>query len=306
MDYSKESKMPSDVGSYFSPDYATACARFRESLKNAGGRLDPLELEAKDPSGERLTIDIAWFGSEKSKRVFVHSSGLHGVEAFAGSAIPLQWLEQGLPPLPKDAAIILVHVINPYGMTWLRRFNENNVDLSRNFLAPDEEFAGAPEVYQKLDGLLNPKTPPSRDLFYLRAAWPLVRYPMAALRQAIAGGQSENPKGLFFGGARLEQGPVKLQKYLEVRLTDVNWIVAIDIHTGLGAFGDDRLLVDAARERTAFRMGEVFGPRVQRLDTRGVAYEVRGAIYNLYYVYLETRRFILQRRSSERITRRGS
>lgn len=51
--------MPSDVGSYFSPDYATARARFRESLKNAGGRLDPLELEAKDPSGERLTIDIA-------------------------------------------------------------------------------------------------------------------------------------------------------------------------------------------------------------------------------------------------------
>ena len=73
--------------------------RFRESVKRACGRLEPLELEAKGPRGERLTIDIAWFGSEKPKRVFVHSSGLLGVEAFAGSAIQLQWLKQGIPLL---------------------------------------------------------------------------------------------------------------------------------------------------------------------------------------------------------------
>src|SRR5438876_363535 len=196
MDYSRESNR-SEVSAYFSADYTTARTRFREGVKNAGGRLESLELEAKGPNGERLSIDIAWFGSEKPKRVFVHSSGLHGVEAFAGSAIQLQWLKQGIPPIPEGTAIVLVHVINPYGMTWLRRFNENNVDLSRNFLAPREEFAGAPETYRKLDGFLNPKTPPTRDLFYLRAAWPLVRYRMASLRQAIAGGQYINPKGLF-------------------------------------------------------------------------------------------------------------
>jgi Protein of unknown function (DUF2817) len=135
---------------YFSRDYATARTRFRGAVKNAGGRLEPLELEAKGPNGELLTIDIAWFGSGKPRRVFVHSSGLHGVEAFAGSAIQLQWLKQGIPPIPECTAIVLVHVVNPYGMAWLRRFNENNVDLSRNFLAPDEKFAGAPETYQKL------------------------------------------------------------------------------------------------------------------------------------------------------------
>jgi hypothetical protein len=30
--------------------------------------------------------------------------------------------------MPADAAIVLVHILNPYGMAWLRRFNENNVD----------------------------------------------------------------------------------------------------------------------------------------------------------------------------------
>lgn len=285
MSYAKNSNGPSASTTFFSPDYVSARAQFREKVKAAGGRLEPLELGAKGPNGESLTIDIAWFGPEKPRRVFVHSSGLHGVEAFAGSAIQLQWLKQGIPPIPEGTAIVLVHVVNPYGMAWLRRFNENNVDLSRNFLAPDEKFAGAPETYRKLNGFLNPTTPPSRDLFYLRAAWPLVRYRMAELRQAIAGGQYANPKGLFFGGQRLEEGPTKLQGYMADHLAGVERIVAIDIHTGLGRFAEDCLLMDAAPERVDVnhRMRAVFGERVQLLDSYGVAYEVRGAIYNMYY-----------------------
>jgi len=270
---------------YFSRDYASARTRFRGAAKSAGARLEPLELEAKGPNGERLTIDIAWFGSAKPRRVFVHSSGLHGVEAFAGSAIQLRWLEEGIPALSEDAAIVLAHVLNPYGMAWLRRFNENNVDLSRNFLGPRETLAGAPEGYHMLDEFLNPKSPPTRDFFYLRAARLLARCPMAELRQAIAGGQYAYPKGLFFGGARLEQGPAKLQEHLADHLAGAERIVAIDIHTGLGRFAEDCLLVDAAPERRQVNdtMRAVFGERVQLLDSYGVAYEVHGAIYNMYY-----------------------
>lgn len=35
----------------------------------------------------------------------------------------------------------MVHVLNPYGMAWLRRVNENNVDLNRNFRAADDNDA---------------------------------------------------------------------------------------------------------------------------------------------------------------------
>ena len=74
---------------YFSPDYFTARSRFREGAKEAGGRLTALEIDAKGPAGEDLTIDIAWFGAKQPREVLLHSSGLHGVEAFAGSARPL-------------------------------------------------------------------------------------------------------------------------------------------------------------------------------------------------------------------------
>src|SRR5213592_2819131 len=94
-----------------------------------------------------ISIDTAWFGTANPHRVLLHSSGLHGVEGFAGSAIQLQLLNS-LPSLPQDAALIVVHVLNPYGMAWLRRFNENNVDLNRNFLG-DDAYIGAPEAYSK-------------------------------------------------------------------------------------------------------------------------------------------------------------
>jgi|SRR4051812_46049557 hypothetical protein len=116
---------------HFSKDYTTARQRFREAVATSEARLDSLTLAVKGPNGEDLTIDIGWFGSPKPRRVFVHSSGLHGVEAFAGSAIQLQWLKEGMPSVPDDAAIVLVHALNPYGMAWFRRFNENNVDLNR-------------------------------------------------------------------------------------------------------------------------------------------------------------------------------
>jgi hypothetical protein len=136
-----------------------------------------------------------------------------------------------------------------------------------------------------LEGFLNPESPPSRDRFYLRAVYLAARHGMRTLKQAAAGGQYDYPKGLFFGGARLEQGPAKLQEYMADHLAGVERIVAIDIHTGLGRFGDDRLLVDAVSVRPAISqtMRTVFGKHVQLLDSVGVACTVRGAQHNMYY-----------------------
>jgi len=269
---------------YFSNNYVTARQRFREAVAAGGGRLDALKLTPTGPQGEDLTIDIAWFGSPKPRYVFVHSSGLHGVEAFAGSAIQLQWLKEGMPTLPEHAAIVLVHALNPYGMAWLRRFNENNVDLNRNFREPGD-FAPEPLPYwNTVNALLNPPTPPSRDGFYLRAAWLVLRHGMPSLRQAIGGGQRFNPKGLFFGGSALEEGPSKLQDFMKEQLAGGERIVAIDIHTGLGRHGEDRLLVDSASTQAeVYRaMRDSFGDHMEPQGQQGIAYTVRGAQQDMY------------------------
>ena len=259
---------------FFSPDYFTARDRFRAMTTTAGGRLETISLDAKGPNGEGLGMDIAWFGATNPRRALLHSSGLHGVEGFAGSAIQLQLLND-LPELPEDAALIVVHVLNPWGMAWLRRFNENNVDLNRNFV-PDQAYAGAPPTYAGLDSFLNPQSPPASDLFTLKAGWLILRQGMPALKQAVVGGQYEYPKGLFFGGKRLEQGPEKYKTFLTHGLASAERIIAIDVHTGLGKYGEDTLLVEE-EEYDALR--SMFGERVAPSNPeKSVAYRIRGAL----------------------------
>src|SRR5262245_35567737 len=188
---------------YFSPDYLTASERFRTTALKSGGRLEILPLQAKGPADQELGIDIAWFGSQAPRRVLLHSSGLHGVEGFAGSAIQLQLLEN-IPTLHADTPLVVVHVLNPYGMAWLRRVNENNVDWKRNF-PPNASYAGAPPMYGRLDRFLNPQSPPTSDLYFAKAGYLILRYGLAALKQSVASGQYDFPAGLFFGGSQMEE-----------------------------------------------------------------------------------------------------
>ena len=141
-----------------------------------GGRLSALTLTSRGLVGEDLTIDIAWFGTDAPRRAFIHSSGIHGVEAFAGSAIQARWLDEGVREPPGDAAIVLVHVLNPYGMAWFRRANERNVDLNRNVLDSDEAYISAPDGYGDLDAFLNPAGLPGFELFHLRAGSLILRH----------------------------------------------------------------------------------------------------------------------------------
>jgi hypothetical protein len=269
---------------YFAPDYQTTRRRFRDAVVAGRGRLDSLPLSARGLSGEELAIDIGWFGAPHPRRVFVHSSGLHGVEGYAGSAIQLQWLEQGLPALREGDAIVLAHMLNPYGSAWLRRVNENNVDLNRNFGAAGTQDVEPNSEYLAFDALLNPPSPPRFDFFYAHAAWLIALHGMAKMRRTVISGQTVNARGLFYAGAKPEAGPAAYQRYLETHLARANRIVAIDVHTGLGRYGEDKLMVDAALSRAQLiaRMHRVFADRIQQSDDSRTAYHSRGTQQEMY------------------------
>ena len=264
---------------YFSEDYRTARDRFRLTVAKVGGRLESLPLTAKGPDEDDLTIDIGWFGAERSSRVLLHSSGLHGVEAFAGSAIQLQQIEH-LPAIAEGTAVVFVHVLNPYGMAWLRRCNENNVDLNRNFLADGEKYAGRPEGYDELYDFLNPSRLRSIDLCSLHAGWLVLRHGMPTLKKATVAGQYDYPEGLFFGGKELQQGAELYQGFLRRRLGTAEEVLAIDVHTGLGPFGEDTVLVS---EADYDRFHKLTRDRVEppSEDEGNVAYRIRGGLHEM-------------------------
>ncbi len=267
-----------ELETFFSPDYATARDRFRNAAWAAGAALEALALEARGPHGEDLTIDVAWLGSREAKRVLLHSSGVHGVEAFAGSAVQLAALEQP-PALPADCALVLAHVINPYGMAWLRRVNEHNVDLNRNCLGPGERREGAPALYSRLDPLLNPPSPPRADGFRLRLALLVLRYGWRAVQQAIAEGQYEYAQGLFFGGKTLEPGPLLYLEWLQRNVARDAYLFAIDFHTGLGRRGGQTLILEPGVSATPqTRLSVALGKPLRDPAAGAAAYRIRGGM----------------------------
>ncbi len=228
---------------YFSPDYATAKKRFLAAAQKAGAHLEMIELPQKTPEGKPLTIDIAWLGTINPSKVLLHTSGLHGVEGFAGSAIQLKLLEH-LWSLPEDTALILVHALNPYGMAWLRRFNESNVDLNRNYAFTEqllEKIDQKQAAYAELNGFLNPRTHSLFDSFYLQVLQTLWKGDLTTLKQTIAGGQSWFPQGVFYTGRNLEPGIKRYLDWLQTHLSPIQRLIVIDVHTGLGRWGQETL-----------------------------------------------------------------
>ena len=180
--------------------------------------------------------------------------------------------------MPDDCAIAFAHIINPWGMAWLRRVNEDNADLNRNFLPPGEEYEGEPENYAKLDHLLNPTSmQKGREYYTIRAAWHSFRLGFAHAKQAVQEGQYTRPKSLQFGGSKLAESSQNFIAWCERNLTNVEQVVWIDFHTGLGPFGVDSLLVGENVNETALKRR--YGARIQPLDPKkGVAYKIRGGI----------------------------
>ncbi len=272
---------PEDVARFFAPDYAEAQSRFWQWTTMRGFEIMPYMIGRTGPRGDELSVDFARVGDAGARSILVVSSGLHGVEGYFGSAVQLAVLqdENLVWNLPRGVALVLIHALNPFGFAWVRRTNEENVDLNRNFLVAGERYSGSPARYAALDALLNPKHPPRRlDLFRLRATLSILRHGMPQLKQAVAGGQYDFPQGLFFGGARPSFTSRILSELLPRWVGDAPRIIHFDFHTGLGRWATYQLLVDAGLEFEDFEWSRAhFGARVVHCDpARSIAYQTRG------------------------------
>src|SRR5690606_33498179 len=142
----------------FAPDYAASRQRFIEACTAHGVPLRHFPHPLKGPSGETLTVDVARFGPADARRVLIVSSGTHGIEGFCGAGIQHALITSGLVnELPPDTAVAFVHGVNPFGFAWMRRTDENNVDLNRNFLDHDAGVYPDDSIYNEVHALLLPE-----------------------------------------------------------------------------------------------------------------------------------------------------
>ena len=267
---------------FYSAGYGVARQRFRDAAARCSWWQADYPIDAPGPHGEQLSIDVAISTRMPCKRALVVSSGLHGVEGFFGSAVQLAALSALARPLDAEGVrIVFVHALNPYGFAWSRRVNEENIDLNRNFLTGDELYAGSPDGYAGLDWLLNPTTPPRRwDYVPLRGLPMILRQGLPALKQIVAGGQFDYPRGLFFGGHRESNGFRVLSKHLAEWIAGCDRVLHLDLHTGLGRWATYRLFADERLSRAwSTQLRAVFDERrIVQPASSSAEYEIRGGL----------------------------
>ena len=233
------------VLTYFQDSYAESRAAFRELAVELQRRHQGTEITVLGVPSEverDLTIDLLYAPAAGPGRLLVLSSGVHGVEGFVGSAMQQLFLVEQIDSyLARGISVLLIHSVNPYGFSQLRRVSENNVDLNRTFDTGDELFKTKNEGYVEVSGLLNPTSKVSMfgedQVFLLKAIFNIALKGMANLRQAVLQGQYEEEHGLYFGGRSAEPQRHLLEPMLLERFAQHEKILMIDLHSGYGERG---------------------------------------------------------------------
>jgi len=221
---------------HFRPDYAACRDYFLALAETSGGALVRADNPASGPDGLELSTEFLRLGPENAERALIMVSGTHGAEGFAGSAIQSAWLETAAA-LPDNLAVVLVHGLNAFGFAHLRRVNENNVDLNRNFIDHEGEHPHN-EGYAKLGPAMAATALDGPGRAAADEELTRIREEMGQFNVMRAiGGQYDQPEGMFYGGRMPVWSNRALREYLPKLLPEVKLAAYVDIHTGLGPSG---------------------------------------------------------------------
>ena len=279
---------------YFSKSYDEAREKFVRLCKNH--KLETSEIQIPCDYDDNLTINTGILWGNK-KQVFLHISGTHGVEAYAGSAIQIYLIERmvadGIISESYDGpTIIFVHCLNPYGMKYGRRFNEDNIDLNRNYCTEEEfkQLTDAPptEVYSDMNSWLNPEEDRTTCTLTMgekiKMAYFIAKFGKSDIKQKVVGGQYKYPKGIFYGGTKVANSHRLLTEFLKKTMPEnVEKLAILDVHTGIGPMGIDTLLCNGPKEYTQLSDVTNHYDHIQVRDPeKSISYKIHGNTINSY------------------------
>ncbi|MGB9098068.1 DUF2817 domain-containing protein [Erwinia sp.] len=244
------------------PDYSAQRARFLSAVERVGGNVTPYPHPLSGPKGEALSTDVAVVGNPAAENLMLIVSGTHGVEGYYGSDSQIAWLEAlDVAALPDSVALVMVHLINPWGTAHLRRVNEDNADLNRNFInfaAGSPDNAAYPDLHavytcKDVDGAERKLADALLQAKCDESGW-------AGVKRIVEAGQYQFADGIFFGGKQASWSHQTLKTIVSRHLAQAKRIISFDLHTGAGAYGHPMLMAIAEHDYPALQQGkEIFG-----------------------------------------------
>jgi len=255
---------------FFSVNYQQARQKFLTAARVADAEVDSFENSCSGVGGAGLFTDVASLGPMDAENVLLVISGTHGVEGFAGSGIQVGLLSADLAEvLGPNVRLLMLHALNPYGFAFLRRANEDNIDLNRNFVDHDKPYPVNRE-YDSLSRVIAPRSisAPANVWTALRFLWFRLTCGKEKLQQAVTQGQYTDPGGLFFGGRFATWSNQTLHEIAARYLDGAARVVVIDLHTGLGSYGQGEIIMSDPEQDPAYRRAVAWwGERVKSTES---------------------------------------
>lgn len=235
-----------DVAAHFPNNYREARAAFLHACADSGsGVTSRLNPRRAGEDGKPLFLDTAVIGNKTATKALLLISATHGVEGYFGSGAQTGFLRNGLARRAlRNARIVLVHALNPFGFSFDRRVNEDNIDVNRNFV--DHAHPPVNAGYDALADDIAPKdiSPDGMRRADARLdAWE-AEHGNRSLQEAISRGQYRYPDGVFFGGSNACWSASALKDVFREELAHVEQLIVIDFHTGLGKSGDAEMITE--------------------------------------------------------------
>jgi hypothetical protein len=240
----------------FAEDYFAAREKFLTACAALPGKVRQLQHPSARYENRPLVTDVFWLGPEQADKVLVVISATHGVEGFCGSASQINWLKHEALP-DNDIALLFIHALNPYGFAHLRRVNEDNIDLNRNFIDFDEVPVN--EGYRELASVLLPAQWTEATNRDTRAKIDEYRklHGQRQTEEAVSGGQYQYPDGLFYGGSGPSWSRHNIETIIQdYRLARRGSVAVVDIHSGLGPYGYGEIICDHPPESAGAAMAK--------------------------------------------------
>ena len=233
-----------NYGDVFFNEYEEVRAHFLEKVEEF--KVDGVKVQSESyeiAAEEDLYIDSLYVPAKSEQtNLIVLTTGVHGIEGYIGSVMLDVFWEEVYPTLnAENTGVLIVANVNPYGMKYHRRYNENNVDLNRNFimdwqshnLATNQNYPKVVEFFEPQEAMGNLFLHELK--FYGGMIKTVLKNDVATITNALTGGQYEYAEGVYYGGAEDQESTVYLKNVFEQTLTgSYENIVHIDVHSGYG------------------------------------------------------------------------
>jgi hypothetical protein len=249
------------IASYFSLSYSESREKFLAAADRANASVTSIKHPLHGPDGEDLYMDVACIGHDDAESALLVIAGTHGIEGFCGAGVQTALMSNpsALESLG-DLKLVMLHGHNPHGFAWLRRVNEGNIDLNRNYVDFNQPQDGN-EYYLQVKDLVLPEVFDEESEAAMQA-W-IQEHGVAEYQKAVMSGQRVDPQGVFYGGTAASWSNETMHKVLPEALAGQKNVAVMDIHTGLGPYGHGDLIHAYPRSAPEYHvMREWFGEEV--------------------------------------------